>query len=364
MKKLNVNIILITIIMFLGLVLNSKPFVIKAAVIGDDYPIHWKRGYGADTWGMYKRQCTSFVAHRLHSTNGFSLPRGYGNAISWGDTARKQGYRVDMNPSVGSVAWFGNGINGAGYYGHVAWVSEVNADMVTIEEYNYDYGQGPEKYYKRSFHKNLVSGYIHFKDINDSSNLVPTVSEPASKGIFYFKTKAGVQTTPDINSSTLAYYNAGQSVYYDKLFEKNGYQWVSYISSSNVRRYIAVKRLSTSEPIETASSNTSNDSKVVVGDTVIFSGTFRVTAVISRDLITSSELAGGQPTSLNYIDPSPVLETNKNGQKFGDQVLHPGEYFTIPGQFKVKKIDIASNGAYLTIGNRDTWVSLSKLIKQ
>ena len=74
----------------------------EAAVLGDNYPTQWKSGYGADSWGMYLRQCTSFVAFRLSSANGFSLPGGYGNAISWGSVARSQGYRVDMTPAVGS----------------------------------------------------------------------------------------------------------------------------------------------------------------------------------------------------------------------------------------------------------------------
>lgn len=138
----------------------------QAAVLGDDYPFSWKYGgFGVDPWTMYWRQCTSFAAYRLSNTNGFTLPVGYGNAITWGPIARANGYRVDMNPAVGSIAWFSDGVNGAGYMGHVAWVAEVNGDQVTIEEYNYNAGQGPEKYHKRSFHKSQVSGYIHFKDL-------------------------------------------------------------------------------------------------------------------------------------------------------------------------------------------------------
>ena len=61
---------------------------------------------------MYWRQCTSFAAYRLSNTNGFNLPVGYGNAITWGSIARANGYRVDMNPAVGSIAWFSAGVNG------------------------------------------------------------------------------------------------------------------------------------------------------------------------------------------------------------------------------------------------------------
>ena len=152
----------------------------QAAVLGDDYPSSWKYGgFGVDPWTMYWRQCTSFAAYRLSNTNGFTLPVGYGNAITWGPIARANGHRVDMNPAVGSIAWFSDGVNGAGYMGHVAWVAEVNGDQVTIEEYNYNAGQGPEKYHKRSFHKSQVSGYIHFKDLESGAQ----TSNPTNSSI-------------------------------------------------------------------------------------------------------------------------------------------------------------------------------------
>ena len=114
--------------------------------------------------------CTGVSVHPLQpivsaTPTVSTLPVGYGNAITWGSIARANGHRVDMNPAVGSIAWFSAGVNGAGHMGHVAWVAEVRGDQVTIEEYNYDAGQGPEKYHKRSFHKSQVSGYIHFKDL-------------------------------------------------------------------------------------------------------------------------------------------------------------------------------------------------------
>ncbi|MGL6299466.1 CHAP domain-containing protein [Streptococcus iniae] len=94
---------------------------------------------------MYLRQCTSFVAFRLSTTNGFNLPAGYGNADSWGHIAKAQGFLVNQIPQVGAVAWFDKGVNYSHRdYGHVAWVAEVSGDYVTLEEYNYNAGQGPE----------------------------------------------------------------------------------------------------------------------------------------------------------------------------------------------------------------------------
>ncbi|MFS1663861.1 SH3 domain-containing protein [Streptococcus sp. zg-JUN1979] len=237
----------------------------QAAVLGDNYPAHWKSGYGADSWGMYLRQCTSFVAFRLSSANGFTLPRGYGNAITWGSVARANGYRVDMNPAVGSVAWFSSGVNGAGGYGHVGWVAEVNGDTVTIEEYNFNAGQGPEKYWRRSFHKSQVSGYIHFKDLSQSAVQTTQPSTPAphqsssqqtsslaSSGTYRFTGRMGIKSEARYASGDLAYYDAGMSVNYDKTLVADGYEWISYISYGGSRRYIAIKAVTNPSPTPVA----------------------------------------------------------------------------------------------------------------
>ena len=62
---------------------------------------------------------TSFAAFRLSNVNGFEIPAAYGNANEWGHRARREGYRVDSVPTIGSIAW-----STAGGYGHVAWVSK------------------------------------------------------------------------------------------------------------------------------------------------------------------------------------------------------------------------------------------------
>lgn len=121
-----------------------------------------------------------------------------------------------MTPTVGSVAWFSAGINDAGGYGHVAWVAEVNGDNVTIEEYNYDCGQGPEKYYRRSFHKSQVSGYIHFKDLGGSTvTSSPSVQSPPS-------------SSTALSSSGIYTFTSRHGIKYDKTVISDGYEWLSY----------------------------------------------------------------------------------------------------------------------------------------
>jgi uncharacterized repeat protein (TIGR02543 family) len=144
----------------------------QAAVIGDDYPSKW-RNVAADSvhddWHMLNRECTSFVAWRLHSQNGFEVP-SIGNAKAWGGWASNNGYAVNGNPAVGSVAW-----TTAGTYGHVAWVADVNGDNITIEEYNAGYKTDVNPtgayyvYNRRTVNKSDFSGYIHFRDSGGSS---------------------------------------------------------------------------------------------------------------------------------------------------------------------------------------------------
>lgn len=346
--------------------------VVHAAVLGDNYPTMWKKGFGIDSWNMYLRQCTSFVAFRLSSANGFSLPRGYGNADSWGHTARNQGYQVNKNPKIGAVAWWDKGINQShALYGHVAWVADIKGDYVTIEEYNYNAGQGPEKYHKRTIHKNHVSGYIHFKDLNTmvshqvqpiSQEKPETTTSLAQSGTYHFTSKSPIKGEPKLSSPDLTHYDAGQSVHYDQVVTAEGYEWISYLSFSGNRRYIPIRKIAEQPSPSKPSVSETVTVNITVGDTVSFPEAFQVTSV-QGNLVTSASLAGGEPTHYNLIDPTPVNETDAAGNISGDQVLQPGEYFSIPGTYKVLKVDKPSNGIYVQIGSRGTWVSTDKAKK-
>ena len=203
---------------------------------GDDYPVYYKNGsQEIDKWRMYSRQCTSFAAFRLSSVNGFEITGAYGNANEWGYRARREGYRVDNTPAIGSIAW-----STAGGYGHVAWVSNVMGDNIEIEEYNYGY---TGSYNKRIVKANTMTGFIHFKDL-EGGNVVSSSkvfnSQPSSStgGTHYFKNKAAIKNQPLDSAASLAYYSPGESVHYDQVLEKDGYKWLSYISYSGRRRYI------------------------------------------------------------------------------------------------------------------------------
>lgn len=242
---------------------STQAIVSEAAVIGDDYPSTWKnRPLGAtyDSWGMATRYCTSFVANRLSRVNKFNINRsGYNwNANMWGSNARSQGYRVDMNPAVGSVAWWSSM--------HVAWVAEVSGNQVLIEEYNYGY---TGSYHKRWISKNSVSGDIHFKDLGRSNTPAPKpnptpIPKPtpkptvkwklvASNGVYTAQSSLAVRNEPKASSKSLATYTKGQRINYDYKTTYDGYNWISYISGSGVRRYVAISKVGQSTSTPTSS---------------------------------------------------------------------------------------------------------------
>ena len=217
---------------------------------GDDYPAHYKNGsQEIDKWRMYSRQCTSFAAFRLSNVNGFEIPAAYGNANEWGYRARREGYRVDNTPTIGSIAW-----STAGTYGHVAWVSNVMGDQIEIEEYNYGIR---ESYNKRVVKANSMTGFIHFKDLAGGSagNNQTLVS---TGGTHSFKAKAAIKNQPLASATAIDYYYPGDNVHYNQVLEKDGYKWLSYTAYNGSRRYVQLEAVNTN-PLD---SHVLNDSRI------------------------------------------------------------------------------------------------------
>ncbi|MFC4030007.1 FG-GAP-like repeat-containing protein [Streptomyces polygonati] len=140
--------------------------VVRPAVsgaLGDDYPARWRNApmdSTFDSWGEYNRECTSFVAWRLSSANGFTMPF-HDNASGWTTDARDRGYAVNSTPAVGAVAASAN---------HVAWVAAVGGGQVTVEEYNgtdsnHNGVIGDDGTYSTRTVGAGTFQYIHFKDL-------------------------------------------------------------------------------------------------------------------------------------------------------------------------------------------------------
>ena len=233
------SLVLAGIFLFSGGTVHANQANNGSLARGDDYPTYYKNGsQEIDKWRMYSRQCTSFAAFRLSNINGFEIPAAYGNANEWGYRAKREGYRVDQRPAIGSIAW-----DTSGQYGHVAWVSNVFGDMIEIEEYNYGVR---ERYNRRTVKASSMTGFIHFKDVGNASSGNYQLSL-VSSGTHIFTEKAAIMDQPSLTATIIDYYEPGESVHYDQTLEKEGYKWISYISRSGNRRYIPLTKTSSSK---------------------------------------------------------------------------------------------------------------------
>ena len=120
-------------------------------------------------WG----NCT-WWAYAMRKWAGSPIPTNWGNANTWDDNARAQGYEVNQTPAVGAVYQ-----TDAGYYGHVAYVisvdsasgkwkiSEMNARTLNIVS-------------QRTFSKEAATSYnfIHSKIGVSQWKPTPITSQP------------------------------------------------------------------------------------------------------------------------------------------------------------------------------------------
>jgi surface antigen len=74
-------------------------------------------------------------AIRLVYTKRPDLP-DLGSAGQWITRAVRTGFPTGSRPLLGAIAWFPPNRNGVGPYGHVAYVTAVSGDMISIQEYD------------------------------------------------------------------------------------------------------------------------------------------------------------------------------------------------------------------------------------
>ena len=72
---------------------------------------------------------------------------------------------------------------------------------------------------------------------------------PAS-GSYTFTARTGIKTQPLVANPDVSYYDAGMSVNYDKVVNNDGYTWLSYLSYSGNRFYVAIAPTSVTKPVE------------------------------------------------------------------------------------------------------------------
>ena len=81
-------------------------------------------------------QCTWGALNKWYQSEGY-YPGGWtGNAMVWDTGAAAAGYTVSGTPRTRSIVVMEPGVHGSSSVGHVAWVTAVNGNEVTIVEMN------------------------------------------------------------------------------------------------------------------------------------------------------------------------------------------------------------------------------------
>lgn len=81
-------------------------------------------------------QCTWGALNKWYQSEGY-YPGGFtGNAMEWAWGAANAGYTVSGTPRTRSILVMQPGVHGSSSVGHVAWVTGVNGNQVTIIEMN------------------------------------------------------------------------------------------------------------------------------------------------------------------------------------------------------------------------------------
>lgn len=146
---------------------------------GSDWALNG-RIFDPNYGGYAYRNCTDWVAYRLKTKNGYTMPSSIGDASAWGAYFTKHGLAPNTTPAVGAIAWdYHAGAD------HVAYVEAVNGSQVTISEYNE--GLDPRKAFNPAKGQYWTSGaydtrvvassafkYIHVKDIPQTLSAQPT----------------------------------------------------------------------------------------------------------------------------------------------------------------------------------------------
>jgi len=111
------------------------------------YPDKWANAAQdtvIDDWGMYNRECVSYVAWKIWST-GRNMPYwgGRGNAYQWIQNANNAGIPTRVGaPKEGSAVVWGINQQGMGPVGHIAYVEIVNSDgSIEVSQYNVIHGK-------------------------------------------------------------------------------------------------------------------------------------------------------------------------------------------------------------------------------
>lgn len=216
------------------------------------------RGQGVDADGVWGTQCVDLSNWVSSQFVGKSL---WGNAINLLDSAESQGLEVirmptEANPEAGDIFVMSVPFHD---YGHTGIVIEDSDGftMKTVEQNIDGYSDtngdgindqlqfgGPARYNSRDF--TGVLGWIKLP-LDGQSETVNIITESNGYhklkdefGIFTVEVEAlNVRNSPSISGEIVATYTVSMSMNYDSVYIGDGYIWISYVSNSGIRRYVA-----------------------------------------------------------------------------------------------------------------------------
>lgn len=209
-------------------------------------------GVGVDQDGAYGTQCVDLPNYLSVKYFGKAL---WGNAIDLLDSAKALGYKVEYNevgnldskPRAGAIFVMDTTYLYGHPYGHTGIVIEDSDGytMKTIEQ-NVDgnadslYVGGPARYMERNF--DGIVGWFYFPT-DELEGETTSVSELQSLPTVRVYTvgvdKLNIRNAPSLNSEVVGVYENGEEFNYMDFCYAEGYEWLSYISNSGERRYVA-----------------------------------------------------------------------------------------------------------------------------
>lgn len=203
-------------------------------------------------------QCVSLIKWYIGEMAGVpNSQRAWGNAKDVGDNLVAAGFatKVTGSPKRGDIAVYKKDGGGFGHIGVVLsggrlfeanvaikgraseYVPELGYSVYAagIDPINADWRVGSPTYYRLKGYKEVTP-----KPAKPATKPSPNTGRIARKGTFHVTVDAiNVHSTPDAKSKVVAEYTKDQSFNYDSYQIVNGYVWLSYVSNSGVRRYVA-----------------------------------------------------------------------------------------------------------------------------
>ncbi|MBF0713596.1 SH3 domain-containing protein [Gemella sp. GH3] len=193
--------------------------------------------------GYYGAQCVDLIMAYVGEMWGVMMR---GNAMDYLHNSLPEGFKryqkgdIEILPGD-IVVWYMTMP-----WGHIGVVIEVDGDFITCVEQNVDGNidaltkGGPARVVKRDY-KNLAC--IIRPPFEDDSEEYYNYNFIAENGHFTVTVDLlNVRSKPSISSEIVAQYGEGSIIFYDKYCISEGYVWISYLSRTGFRRYVATGR--------------------------------------------------------------------------------------------------------------------------